>query len=205
MTTAQPWGTAPRGSVLVLDETMQDRLLAERIIVLGTELTGETANAICAQLVLLSAADPHRDISLYVNSPGGPVAAGMTVYDAMQYIPNDVATVAIGLAASTAQLLLTAGTLGKRYALPHARIVLHQPSGDLEGRASDLAVQTEQLLHDKRVLAELTAAHTGRPVEQIVRDTERDRWFTAEEAREYGLIDHVERAARTIPPRGFHP
>jgi ATP-dependent Clp protease protease subunit len=208
MTMSGPWNMRPwntPGTVLVLDETVQDRLMTERIIVLGTELTDEVANTICAQLVLLSAADRHRDISLYVNSPGGSVSAGMTVFDTMEYIPNDVATVAIGLAASTAQFLVTAGTPGKRYALPHARILLHQPSGELQGRASDVAVQAEQLLHDKRTLQELTAAHTGHTVEQVARDTERDRWFTAAEPLEYGLVDRVQRTAEGMTPRGFHP
>jgi ATP-dependent Clp protease protease subunit len=194
------WNTVVR-----YEETVQDRLVAERIIVLGSDLTDEIANTICAQLVLLSAADRHRDISLYVNSPGGSVSAGMTVYDTMEFIPNDVATVAIGLAASTAQFLVTAGTPGKRYALPHARIVLQQPSGSIEGSASDVATRAEEMLRTRRTLEELTAAHTGRTPEQIARDTERERWFTAEEALEYGLVDRVQRTAQGMTPRGFHP
>jgi ATP-dependent Clp protease protease subunit len=194
----------PLNALVMFDETPQDRLVAERILVLGGELTDEVANTICAQLVLLSA-DRHRDISLYVNSPGGSVSAAMTVYDTMQFIPNDVATVAIGLAASTAQFLLTAGTPGKRYALPHARIVLQQPSGSIEGSAADVATRAEELLRERRTLQELTAAHTGHTVEAIARDTERERWFTAEEALDYGLVDRVQRTADGMTPRGFHP
>jgi ATP-dependent Clp protease protease subunit len=196
--------TTPWNTLMRLDETPQDRLAAERILVLGSELTDEVANTLCAQLVLLSA-DPHRDISLYLNSPGGSISAAMTVYDTMQFIPNDVATVAIGLAASTAQFLLTAGTPGKRYALPHARIVLQQPSGSIEGSATDVAVRAEELLRARRTLQELTAAHSGHTVEGIAHDTERERWFTAEEALEYGLVDRVQRTAEGMTPRGFHP
>ena len=194
----------PLNALVMFDETPQDRLVAERILVLGGELTDEVANTLCAQLVLLSA-DPHRDISLYLNSPGGSISAAMTVYDTMQFIPNDVATVAIGLAASTAQFLLTAGTPGKRYALPHARIVLQQPSGSIEGSATDVAVRAEELLRARRTLQELTAAHSGHTVEGIAHDTERERWFTAEEALEYGLVDRVQRTAEGMTPRGFHP
>jgi ATP-dependent Clp protease, protease subunit len=187
---------------LSLEESVQSRLLAERIVVLGSELTDEEANAVCAQLVLLAAADRHRDISLYINCPGGSVTAGMVVYDTMQYVANDIATVAIGVAASTGQFLLTAGTTGKRRALPHARIMMHQPSGGVTGSASDVAIQAEQLLHTKRTMQQTIAVHSGQPVERIERDSERERWFTAEEARDYGFVDHVIRSATEVDSEG---
>jgi ATP-dependent Clp protease protease subunit len=186
-------------SAVTLDESVQNRLLAERIVVLGSEVTDEVANAICGQLVLLAAEDRQRDISLYINSPGGSISAGMAVYDTMQYIGNDVATVAMGLAASMGQFLLTAGTPGKRYALPHARIMMHQASGGIGGSATDIAIQAEQVLSTKRLVQRLIAEHSGQPVERIERDSDRDRWFTAEEARDYGLLDHVQTTPQRVP------
>ena len=174
-----------------LDDHIYQRLLKERIIFLGSEVRDQNANAICAQLLLLSAEDPDADIFLHINSPGGSVDAGMAIYDTMHYIANDVATVGMGLAASMGQFLLCAGAPGKRYSLPHARIMMHQPSGGVRGQAADIAIQAEQHAYTKRRMAELIAHHTGKPLEQIQADSERDRWFTAEQAVEYGLCDEV--------------
>lgn len=174
-----------------LSDNVYQALLANRIIFLGSEVKDENANAICAQMLLLNAEDPEKDIYLYINSPGGSVDSGMAIYDTMQWISNDVATVAMGLAASMGQFLLSAGTPGKRYALPHARILMHQPSGGLGGTASDIKIQAEQSIHLKKTMAKLIAEHTGQPVSQIEADSDRDRWFTAQEAKEYGFIDHV--------------
>ena len=168
-----------------------NRLLKERIIFLGSDVRDDNANAICAQMLLLAAEDPEKDIWLYINSPGGSVTAGMAIFDTMQWVPNDVATVAMGMAASMGQFLLSAGTPGKRYATPHARVMMHQPSGGIGGTASDIKIQAEQMLHIKKQMAELIARHTGQSLEQIERDSDRDRWFTAEEAKEYGFVDHV--------------
>jgi ATP-dependent Clp protease protease subunit len=167
------------------------RLLKERIIWLGSEVRDDNANTICSQLLLLSAEDPEKDIYLYINSPGGSVTAGMAIYDTMQYISNDVVTVATGLAASMGQFLLSSGAKGKRYATPHARILMHQPSGGIGGTASDIKIQAELILHMKQVMAELTAEQTGQTIETILKDNDRDKWFTAQEALEYGFIDHV--------------
>src|SRR6201994_830149 len=173
-----------------LDDRVYDRLLRERIIFLGSVVEDTIANAICAQLLLLAAEDENRDISLYINSPGGSVTAGMAIYDTMEFIPNDVSTVAIGLAASMGQFLLCAGAKGKRYATPHARIMMHQPSGGIGGTASDIAIQAEQMLYTKKIMQERIAFHTGQTVEQIETDSDRDRWFSAAEAKDYGFIDH---------------
>ncbi len=185
-----------------LDEHIYSRLLKDRIIFLGSEVRDENANAICAQMLLLTAEDPDKDIYLYINSPGGSVTAGMAIYDTMQYVPNDVATVAMGLAASMGQFLLSSGSKGKRYALPHARVMMHQPLGGIGGTASDVKIQAELILHMKRQMAELIAAQTGQPVETIVRDSDRDRWFTADAARDYGLVDHVVVSARDVSGGG---
>jgi ATP-dependent Clp protease protease subunit len=174
-----------------LDDHIYNRLLKERIIFLGSDVRDDNANAICAQLLLLAAEDPEKDIWLYINSPGGSVTAGMAIFDTMQFVTPDVATVAMGLAASMGQFLLSAGTPGKRYATPHARIMMHQPSGGIGGTASDIKIQAEQMLHIKRQMAGLIAEHTGQTVDQIEKDSDRDRWFTAEQAREYGFVDHV--------------
>ena len=182
-----------------LDGHIYQRLLKERIVFLGSEVKDQNANAICAQLLLLSAEDPDADIFLHINSPGGSVDAGMAIYDTMNWISNDVATVAMGLAASMGQFLLCAGTKGKRYALPHSRIMMHQPSGGLGGTASDIRIQAEQSLHIKSVMQRLIAEHTGQTLDQIETDSDRDRWFTAEDAQHYGLIDHVYAYAAQIP------
>ena len=182
-----------------LDDQIYNRLLKERIIFLGSDVRDDNANAICAQLLLLSAEDPDSDIWLYINSPGGSVTAGMAIYDTMKWIPNDVATVAMGLAASMGQFLLSAGTKGKRYATPHARVMMHQPSGGIGGTASDIKIQAEQMLHIKKQMAELIAEHTGQDVEQIEKDSDRDRWFTAAEAKEYGFVDYVYERSEDAP------
>ncbi|TQM25561.1 ATP-dependent Clp protease protease subunit [Nocardia bhagyanarayanae] len=176
---------------LNLSDSVYERLLRERIIFLGTQVDDDIANKICAQILLLSAEDPTKDISLYINSPGGSVTAGMAIYDTMQLSECDIATYGMGLAASMGQFLLTAGTKGKRYALPHARIMMHQPSAGIGGSAADIAIMAEQFAHTKRELNELQALHTGKPVEQVTADADRDRWFTAKEALEYGFIDRV--------------
>ena len=182
-----------------LDAQVFNRLLKERIIFLGQPVMDDMANAICAQLLLLAAEDPVRDIFLYINSPGGSISAGMAIYDTMQFVSNDVATVGLGLAASMGQFLLCAGAKGKRYATPHARIMMHQPSGGIGGTAADIAIQAEQMLYVKKVMAERIAFHTGQTVEKIGEDSDRDRWFSADEAKTYGFIDHVVGAASDIP------
>ena len=175
------------------------RLLKERIVFLGTQVDDSIANLICAQLLLLAAEDDDRDVYLYINSPGGSVTAGMAIYDTMQYIGCDVATICMGLGASMGQFLLCAGTPGKRFALPHARILMHQPSAQMQGVASDIAIHAEQIVYTKRVMAERIAFHTGQSVDQVEADSDRDRWFTAEQAKEYGMIDAViERAKQVV-------
>jgi ATP-dependent Clp protease protease subunit len=177
-----------------LDDHIYQRLLKERTVFLGSEVRDQNANAICAQLLLLSAEDPEADIFLYINSPGGSVDAGMAIYDTMNYIPNDVATVGMGLAASMGQFLLCAGA--------HARIMMHQPSGGMGGSASDIKIQAQQSLHIKKVLFELIAQHTGQALEQVENDADRDRWFTAEQAKDYGFIDKVISSAREAADEG---
>ena len=179
------------GAGLGLNDHIFNRLLKERIIWLGSEVRDENANAICAQMLLLAAEDPDKDIFLYINSPGGSITAGMAIYDTMKYIQPDVATVAMGMAASMGQFLLSSGTKGKRYATPHARVMMHQPSGGIGGTATDVRINAQLILHMKSVLADLIAAQTGKSVEQIAADSDRDRWFTAPEALEYGFVDHV--------------
>ena len=172
-------------------ESVRDRLLEERIVFLGQPVDDDVANRITSELLLLAAHDPAREITFYINSPGGSVTAGMAIYDTMQLIRPDVSTWALGFAASMGQFLLSAGAPGKRFALPNARILMHQPSAGLSGVQSDIAVQAAAFSSMKRRIAELTARHTGRTVEQITADADRDRWFTADEARSYGLVDHV--------------
>ena len=184
------------------DNYIYNRLLKERIIWLGSEVRDENANAICSQLLLLSAENPEKDIYLYINSPGGSVTAGMAIYDTMQFIPNDVVTVATGLAASMGQFLLSSGTKGKRYATPNARILMHQPSGGIGGTASDIKIQAELILHMKKVMAELTADQTGQSVETILKDNDRDKWFTAKEALEYGFFDKIAAHAGSVAGGG---
>ena len=166
-------------------------LLKDRIVLLGAEVTDQVANQIAAQLLYLEAEEPERDIWLYINSPGGSVTAGMAIYDTMQFVQPAVGTICMGLAASMGQFLLCAGAPGKRFALPNARIMMHQPLGGVQGQATDIAIQAEQMAHIKRLLAERIAHHTGQAVEQIQADSERDRWFTAADAKDYGIIDQV--------------
>jgi ATP-dependent Clp protease protease subunit len=168
------------------------RLLRERIVFLGSVVDQQTSNAICAQLLLLESEDPDRDISLYINSPGGSVTDGLAIYDTMQYVDCDIRTICLGMAASMGQFLLCAGAPGKRFALPHSRILMHQPhTGTMQGQASDIAIQAEQIVYMKQMLAERIAFHTGQPIERVEADSDRDRWFTAEEAKDYGFIDEV--------------
>ncbi len=174
-----------------LDDHIFNRLLRERIIWLGSDVRDDNANVICAQMMLLAAEDPDRDIWLYINSPGGSVTAGMAIYDTMQYIKPDVGTVAMGMAASMGQFLLSSGAKGKRFATPHARILMHQPLGGIGGTATDIKIQAELILHMKKQMAELTAEQTGKSLEQILKDNDRDHWFTADEALDYGFIDKV--------------
>jgi len=185
-----------------LDDHIYQRLLKERIIFLGSDVRDDNANAICAQMLLLAAEDPSKDIWLYINSPGGSISAGMAIYDTMNWIQCDVATVAMGMAASMGQFLLSAGTKGKRYATPNARILMHQPLGGIGGTATDIKIQAEQMLYIKRKMAELIAQHTGQPIERIVEDSDRDRWFSAQEAMEYGFVDHVYEHAGHAPGAG---
>ncbi|WP_433610329.1 ATP-dependent Clp protease proteolytic subunit [Dactylosporangium sp. CA-139114] len=202
---ASPVSPAPQGrgrgadTSLTLDDSVFNRLLKERIIFLGSEVNDQVANRICAQMLLLAAEDEERDIWLYINSPGGSVYSGMAIYDIMQFVTNDVATVAMGMAASMGQLLLCAGAPGKRMALPHARIMMHQPSGGIGGTAADIAIQAEQMLYTKRMFQERVSFHTGQSLEQIEADSDRDRWFTANEARDYGFIDKVITGAQQAP------
>jgi len=167
------------------------RLLKERIIFLGSAIDETVANQVCAQLLLLSAENAERDIALYINSPGGSVTDGLAIYDTMQYVSCDISTICVGLAASMGQFLLCSGAPGKRFALPHSRILMHQPSGQMQGQAADIAIQAEQIVYLKRMMAERIAFHTGQPIERIEADSDRDRWFTAEEAKDYGFIDRV--------------
>ncbi len=193
---------AAEAPVFPIGDQLFQRLLRHRIIFLGQQVDDELANRICAELVLLAAEDPKRDINIYINSPGGSVSAGLAIYDMMQYVQNDVATYAMGMAASMGQFLLCAGAPGKRFAMPHAQVMLHQPHGGIGGTASDIRIQAEQILYVKRILAERTAMHTGQTVEQVEKDSDRDRWFTADQAKEYGFIDHVVRSANEVPSEG---
>ncbi len=179
------------GAGFGLNDSIYNRLLKERIIWLGSEVRDENANAISAQMMLLAAEDPDKDIWLYINSPGGSITAGMAIYDTMQFIKPDVATVAMGMAASMGQFLLSSGTKGKRYITPHARVLMHQPSGGIGGTATDVRIGAQLIMHMKKVLAELTAEQTGQSLETIIKDNDRDNWFTASEALEYGFVDHV--------------
>jgi ATP-dependent Clp protease protease subunit len=198
---AQPLPPQNRGGSagMTLNDSVYDRLLRERIIFLGQPVDDAIANQICAQLLLLSAEDNSRDINLYINSPGGSVTAGMAIFDTMELIECDVATWSLGLSASMGQFLLSAGARGKRYALPHTRILMHQGSAGLGGTASDIKIQAEQWNLTKQEMTELIAQHTGQTVEQIAKDSDRDRWFTAEEALEYGFVDHIVSRASEVP------
>jgi ATP-dependent Clp protease, protease subunit len=187
------------GGMTGFGDMLDERLLRERIIWLEGPVMDDNSNRIAKQLQVLAAEDPAKDISLYINSPGGSITAGMVIYDTMQLIPNDVTTVAMGLAASMGQFLLCAGTAGKRYATPNTRIMMHQPSGGLGGTASDIKIQAEQMLYIKKRMAELIAVHSGQSIEQIEKDSDRDRWFTSDAARDYGLIDHVYSSSADAP------
>lgn len=180
-------GDAPLG----LDDNVYQRLLRERIVWLGSEVRDDVANAICSKLLLLAAEDPDKDIYLYINSPGGSITAGMAIYDTMQFVQPDVVTVGMGMAASMGQFLLSSGTKGKRFATPHTRVLMHQPLGGLGGTASEIKIQADLILSMKRTLAELTAEQTDKSLEQIITDSDRDKWFTASEALEYGFIDQI--------------
>ncbi|WP_406135083.1 ATP-dependent Clp protease proteolytic subunit [Streptomyces sp. NBC_01089] len=204
------WGTAlaPRATdddstpATRFDDHLAAQLLMQRIVLLGTQVDEVSANRVCAQLLLLSAEDPKTDISLYINSPGGSVTAGLAIYDTMQLIPNDVSTLAMGFAASMGQFLLTVGTSGKRFALPNARIMMHQPSAGIGGTAADIAIQAENLEFTKKAIERITAEHTGRSEETISRDGDRDRWFTAVQAQEYGMVDRVVESLDDVRPAG---
>ena len=183
-----------------LDDQLTARLLHQRIIVLGQEVDDVIANRLCAELLLLSAEDPRRDISLYINSPGGSVSAGLAIYDTMRLVPNDVSTLAMGLAASMGQFLLSAGSRGKRYALPHSRVLMHQGSAGIGGSAVDIEIQADDLRHTRDVVLGLIAEDTGQDVATIEHDSRRDRWFTAEEAREYGFVDEILTDVSAVTP-----
>jgi len=178
-------------SGLNLIDSVYERLLAERIIFLGTQVDDDIANRLCAQILLLTAEDPSKDIHMYINSPGGSISAGMAIFDTMQLSDCDIATYAMGMAASMGEFLLAAGTKGKRHALPHARVLMHQPLGGVTGRAADIAIQAEQFHVIKKEMFRLNAEFTGKSIEQIEADSDRDRWFTAQEALEYGFVDHI--------------
>jgi ATP-dependent Clp protease protease subunit len=186
----------------LFDDSLSSQLLRQRIVVLGGEVTDVSANRVCAQLLLLSAEDPRADIGLYINSPGGSVSAGLAVYDTMKMIPNDVGTLAMGFAASMGQFLLCAGTPGKRAALPNARIMMHQGSAGIGGTAVDIEIQAQNLDYMKKLMTSLLAQNTGQSVETIARDADRDRWFTAEEARDYGMVDRVVQHLDDVRPDG---
>jgi ATP-dependent Clp protease, protease subunit len=190
----------PTATVGMLDDQLAARLLQQRIIVLGTEVDDRVANRLCAQLLLLSAEDPRTDISLYINSPGGSVSAGLAIYDTMRLIPNDVSTLAMGLAGSMGQFLLCAGAAGKRFSLPHAQVLMHQGSAGFGGTAADVEIYAEQLERTGALMTRLIARHTGQPVEVVERDSLRDRWFTAEQARDYGMIDHILERVDSVRP-----
>jgi ATP-dependent Clp protease protease subunit len=173
------------------DDAVFERLLRNRIVFLGSEVDNDVANQICGRILLLAADDPRRDINLWINSPGGSVDAGLAIYDVMQFVGNDVSTVVIGMAASMGQLLLCAGTPGKRFTLPHSRVLMHQPHGGFGGTPADIAIQAEQMLHAKRTVQGLIAWHTQQTLDRIVEESDRDKWFTAEEAVDYGFVDRV--------------
>jgi ATP-dependent Clp protease, protease subunit len=186
-------------TTMTLSDSVYERLLQQRIIVLGQQVDDDIANRIAAQMLLLAAEDPTAEIALYINSPGGSVTAGMAIFDTMEFIPCDVATYAMGLAASMGQFLLSAGQRGKRYALPHCQILMHQPSAGVGGTESDIAIQAELFRRHKQEMAQLISGHTGQPVEKIIADFDRDRWFSAQEALEYGFVDHVISRAGQLP------
>jgi ATP-dependent Clp protease protease subunit len=190
----------PAATTGALDDQLASRLLFQRIIVLGTEVDDRVANRLCAQLLLLSAEDLRSDISLYINSPGGSVSAGLAIYDTMQLIPNDVRTLAMGLAGSMGQFLLCAGAAGKRFSLPHAQILMHQGSAGFGGTAADVEIYADQLERTGALMTRLIAQHTGQPEERVEHDSLRDRWFSAEQARDYGIVDHIVDRVEDVRP-----
>ncbi|MFJ6382433.1 ATP-dependent Clp protease proteolytic subunit [Kitasatospora sp. NPDC092039] len=200
LSTSPPRAAEGDTTPTAFDDHLAAQLLAQRIVLLGTQVDDVSANRVCAQLLLLSAEDPRTDISLYINSPGGSVTAGLAIYDTMRLVPNDVSTLAMGFAASMGQFLLTVGAPGKRFALPNARIMMHQPSAGIGGTAADIEIQAENLQFTKRAIERITAEHTGQSEETIARDGDRDRWFTAEQAREYGIVDRVVESVADIRP-----
>jgi ATP-dependent Clp protease protease subunit len=197
-----PMARAGVDSPLGLSDQVYNRLLRNRIIFLGTQVDDDIANSLCAQLLLLTAEDSEKEIYFYINSPGGSVSAGLAIYDTMMYIPNDIVTVGMGMAASMGQFLLTAGSPGKRFALPNTEILLHQGSAGIGGSAADIRIQAERLLRSKKRMAELTAIHTGQTLDKIEKDSDRDTWFSAAEAKEYGLIDDIMTHANDVPGAG---
>ncbi|MFG2944022.1 ATP-dependent Clp protease proteolytic subunit [Streptomyces adustus] len=198
--TRPPYAQEGATPVTRFDDHLAAQLLAQRIVLLGTQVDEVSANRVCAQLLILSAEDPRTDISLYINSPGGSVHAGLAIYDTMRLIPNDVGTLAMGFAASMGQFLLSVGAPGKRHALPHARIMMHQPSAGIGGTTADIEIQADNLEFTKRTIERITAEHTGQTPETIARDGDRDRWFTAEQAREYGMVDAVVESLADVRP-----
>ena len=196
----QAQAAGPGAGAGTIDDQLTSRLLHQRIIVLGTEVDDQIANRLCAQLLLLSAEDPRGDISLYINSPGGSVSAGLAIYDVMRLIPNDVSTLAMGLAGSMAQFLLCAGTPGKRFSLPHAQVLMHQGSAGFGGTAADVEIYAQQLERTGTMMIDLIAQHTGQPVEKVEKDSLRDRWFSAGEALAYGFIDHIVERVDDVRP-----
>ncbi|MCQ8773470.1 ClpP family protease [Streptomyces telluris] len=200
--TLAPYASDAEASPTRFDDHLASLLLMQRIVFLGTEVNEASANRVCAQLLLLSAEDPRTDIALCINSPGGSVTAGLAIYDTMRLIPNDVSTLAMGFAASMGQFLLTVGTPGKRYALPNARIMMHQPSAGIGGTAADIAIQAENLEFTKKAIERITAEHTGQSEETISRDGDRDRWFTAQQAKDYGMVDRVVESLEDVRPAG---
>ncbi|WKX69325.1 ATP-dependent Clp protease proteolytic subunit [Streptomyces sp. XD-27] len=200
LTTLQPRAEEGDTPPSRFDDHLAAQLLAQRIVLLGTQVDDVSANRVCAQLLLLSAEDPRTDISLFINSPGGSVTAGLAIYDTLRLIPNEVSTLAMGFAASMGQFLLTVGAPGKRFALPNARIMMHQPSAGIGGTAADIEIQAENLQFTKKAIERITAEHTGQSEETIRRDGDRDRWFTAEQAREYGMVDRVVESLADIRP-----
>ncbi len=205
LTTLQPRAEESDTQPSRFDDHLAAQLLAQRIVFLGTQVDEVSANRVCAQLLLLSAEDPRTDISLYINSPGGSVTAGLAIYDTMRLIPNDVSTLAMGIAASMGQFLLTVGASGKRFALPNARVMMHQPSAGIGGTAADIEIQAQNLQFTKKAIEKITAEHTGQSEETITRDGDRDRWFTAEQAREYGIVDRVLESLASIRPATSRP
>ena len=189
----------------LLDDELTRRLMLQRIVVLGEALDEGNGNRLMHQLLLLSAEDKRTDISLWINSPGGSVSAMLAIHDVMRLIPNDVSTLAMGMAASAGQFLLSAGTPGKRYALPHSRILLHQGSAGIGGTAMDIEIQAQDLRHTRDTVIALIASHTGQSVETIERDSRRDRWFSAPDARDYGFVDRVVTTLDDVTPAGSRP